>query len=286
MSSLDFPVQRGDDIRITYIASTAPENVRVRFHVLYDDGSEEDLLLLVSTFTANRTAQSSVREAGATAKRTGRIVTGIVGFGGALKRGQFYVTMDLFRGNEAVANLCRDYLYSMHTLPLGQFVDPGPGGGEGHLTWRAVADDIAPADITERLAAANAFRRIYGFVWYYHASGDTASRLMRATMRAPGPSIPTGFSINEDVNNPHSQDITLTANQEGILFAYKSRGGDGFSGRNDNAVLSAESPTSNPVIFPLDITDDDLWEIFFNVTAEEAADRHSIFIHQEEWLLI
>src|SRR3990167_1357397 len=45
----------------------------------------------------------------------------------AVKRGQLYVRLRVVDG----PTLCKGYVYDGHTVDLGQFVEPGPGGGEG-----------------------------------------------------------------------------------------------------------------------------------------------------------
>ncbi len=199
---------------------------------------------------------------------------------GGVKRGQMYGEIGLeWRGGGGLS-IGSGYISQMSGLKTGFF--EGSRTGPGHLQWRTVADDIAPADITEPLAVANAFRRVFGYVWYYHCSGDVADRGLQASIRAPGPSIPTGFSIVERIVD--STQLTLSANQEGIVYSYKSRGGDGAGITNDNGTVANTTTSTFQQIWPLEVSEEDLIEIFFNVTNEEAADRHSIFILQEEWI--
>ena len=279
-----FPVQRGDDIRITYAGSTAPTNVRARFQVVYDDGSRDELAVRIDTFTTDRTPQSAAgTEGGATAKRAGTIVSGIVGFGGDLKRGQFYVTVDLFRDDEAFANLCRDYIYALHTLPLGVFVPPGPGGGEGFLDWVQVANDVAGnVDTTVNLAVANAHVIYRAVLLKYHSDGNTASRTPRIqVIDLADTSGPTGFSIQELYwSAPGS--LTLTANEEGIIFA----GQNGFFSFNDNATIDYDSRTLEPTPFPLTVEEGETGDIFFNSLAGLAGDRYDAWIQREEWIAV
>ncbi len=199
-----------------------------------------------------------------------------------IERGQVYAEAFITDGATGLARtwLGKGYVYDQHFVGLGEFEESGPGGGEGHLNWRVIADDIAPAASTIRLlAVANGFRRIHGFVWYYHSSSDVATRILRVFVRAPGPSLPTGFSIPEIVNLPHSDNLTLTANEEGILYSSAK-----MASRNDATTMSTENAATQPQIWPVDMEEDDLMELFFSVTDGESADRNSIFILQEEWI--
>ena len=59
-----------------------------------------------------------------------------------------------------------------------------------------------------------------------------------------------------------------------------------FESVNDNTVLSVRDVGSSPTPFPLTITEDDLAELFFDVASAQVADRHSIYLLQEEWLVL
>ncbi len=202
------------------------------------------------------------------------------------KRGQNWCEAYLIHRGEFADRLLIGYVHDGNGLALGDHTESGPGTGTGHLQWVALADDVTPVDITRVLAATNTFRRIYGFVWYYESSGDVATRTLRVQVQAPGLSIPTGFSIAEVVNLPHSGAVSLTQNEQGIVFAYSKDKGSGMSSRNDNGTLTTSDLTTQPSVFPIDVVEDDLWEIFFDVGGAEAADRHSIFLYQEEWIVV
>ncbi len=283
---VNLPIRVGTDERVRVRQFSSVSNI-VGFSLRMTKDREGEELLKPVTFSAEDTVADRTPQDTAVDVPTGWVQDGtFFQRTPGVKRGQAYVDISLFHFNIPTQRLFTGYLYEGIAFPLGHAVEPGPGGGEGHYRWRAIADDIAPADVTHVLAATNAYRRIYGVVWYYHSSGDVAARVLRALLRAPGPSVPTGFSIGETVVNLHSANVTLTANEEGILFSYKSRGGNGISSRNDNGTLAIEDPNALPQIWPIDVEETDLWEIFFNQTDAEAADRHSIFILEEEWIVV
>ncbi len=204
----------------------------------------------------------------------------VTNLGGVIKRGQLFVSLQTQSRGPILAN---GYVHAGHPVSMETF--ESSVSGMGHLSWRVVVSDVTPVDVIELLAVSDARRRIYGFAWYYHCGADVANRLLRASVRAPGTGIPTGFSIAETVQLPHSADLSLQQNEEGILYSYNGGGsGGGIATRNDNGALTAENPTTQPQPWPMDVAEDDLVEIQFNLTDEEAADRHSIFILQEEWI--
>ncbi len=162
-------------------------------------------------------------------------------------------------------------------------MQPGPGGGNGFRKPRAIADDIAPADIQEPLAANNAMRRIDGFIWYYHCSGDVATRTLQASVRDLGDGLPTGMTSG--VNTlaqlwPTTGTLSLIADQEGTMVVNNA----GFAVTIDTGTATWENNSTQPNPFPYWANENDVGEFFWEVANEEAADRHSIYILQEEWI--
>ncbi len=277
----EFEAGDGLVVRVSASVTTA---TRVDVTVKYDDGTSE-FWHIDATSAGTRAAELFRPGSGDVFPKDGRVTSLAVDALGATKRGQYYIHLFVERRDVGrLMSLAAFYVTSMFFGGLGFFEQPIHDSGGGHLAWRTVANDIAPVSITEVLAASGAFRRVYGFAWYYHASGDIADRILRVNCRAPGLSIPTGFSVSETVYNPHIAALTLSQDQEGILYSYKNRGGDGYSSRNDNAALTVDVSTTAAQIWPVDIVENDLMELRFDVVDAEAADRHSIFILQEEWL--
>ncbi len=154
----------------------------------------------------------------------------------------------------------------------------------GYLHWRIIADDIAPVDIQTALAIANSRRIIYGFVWYYHASADVAARTMKATLRNLGLAMPTGFTEGFNSTIWGTATVTLTADEEGLIYVMAPNARDGFSMSADDGTAASANSASAPQPFPLLISQEDLAEIFWNVGSAHANDRHSIYILEEEWI--
>ncbi len=272
-----YPFRVGDELRVSVRASvTTPVTFFAR--VRYVDGTEDLIEIDITHSAGDRT--NEIKRSSDPFKKAGWVEHLTIDTTLADARGRFYMMVAINKKPHHFP-IAAGYIDIPH-VPLGTF--EAARSGRGHLAWRTVADDVAPVDITEPLAVTGALRRVYGFVWYYHSSSDVVSRLLRVFIRAPGIGIPTGFSIDESILLTHSVNLTLTTDQEGIVYSYKSMGGDGVAILNDNTSLSSETTTTQPQLWPLDVLADDLAKIQFEVTDARANDRHSIFILQEEWI--
>ncbi len=270
-----YPFRAGDVIRVSGRASVTTKT-ELFGRVQYEDGSKDRFEVLI-THAGDRANQlfrtpDQFLQNGFVEALT--VDTGII------KRGEYYMMVAVERLQHHYP-IAASYIGVPHS-PLGFFEDPL--GGKGLMSWRTAIDDVTPASVTVVMAATGAFRRIYGFVWYYNCAAEVANRLLRVFIRRPGTSVPTGFAIGGEVNLPHSDNLSLQTGEEGILYSYKNRGGDGFSSRNDNGTVTVESPTTTPQIWPVDVPQDDLFHLRFNITDAHADDRHTILVLQEEWL--
>lgn len=200
--------------------------------------------------------------------------------------GACYADLEVRHAGDRVAIPFGGYVYAGHepTYP-GEY--EGPSGGPGNPRYRTIADDIAPADITTTLAVTNAFTRIDGFIWYYHCSGDVADRTLRALLRDVGTGLPTGMTSGINTTPrawPNSAVLTLSANEEGMIYS-SGIARPAYSAIRDDGSITIENNASAPTPFPLWVRADDIASIFFDVSLEEASDRHSIFLIQESWLV-
>ncbi len=277
------PVRDRDKIGVRYRASASPAEIAMTIQFMDRRGDIGELgPINIRTFTANRTSQLDPLSL-VDVPKNGWIVDAHLDLGGAIKRGQVYAIGFVLRGGNNRA-LMKGYLYDYGPIPLGVFVEPLDGPGyRGPL---AIADNIAPVDIQHTLGIADARRRIDGFAWYYHCSGDVADRTLRASMRDMGSGLPTGMTSGDNTTVkawPSAGVLTLSANQEGFIYV-NANTGKSFAASVDNGVITVENITTDPDPFPYWAQEDDVAEIFFNVTLAEAADRHSIYIFQEEWI--
>ncbi len=154
---------------------------------------------------------------------------------------------------------------------------------QGRWYCQTLKSDVVPATFQEVLAITNARRIIWGFVWYYHASGDTATRTMKAALRNVGLALPTGMTEGDKTTPWSVENIaTLTANEEGEHYVIGARnGGDDIQVRVDDGTIAIGN---EPIPFPLMITQEDLAELVFTIGSPHANDRHSIYLLVEEWI--
>src|SRR3990167_1552252 len=268
-------VKTGDVYGLTYVASVANNwsatlKVRNRHGVVRKYAYREDAA------TATRAATSFTTQR---IEEDGEIVgfAAAVGSVAATKRGQFYMNAFVLgesSSGDLEVSLAKGYIYDGKSLALGDSVEPGPGGGEGFLSWVALADDVAPVDVTQVLAAANTLRKVYGLNWVYDCAAVVATRTLNVSLRKVGLARPTGFAGTGIVWNLVG--ISLTTGEEGVLYVFER-----YSAQNDNGTVVVESTASKPTVFPLWIEENDLAELFFDVAAADADDRHSIYLLQE-----
>lgn len=253
--------------------------IEARAVLLGPNGKPDEVSTGIITAQSDRTiatVQSSQRF-----KHDGEVISAHVRVvSGSPVRGQLFAVLRIRNGVE----LCRGNLTTEQGANLGIFENSS--GGRGHVSWRTISDDITPGDIVAALAAANTLRKVFAFVWYYNCSADIAVRGFSVTYNNPGLARPTGFSQTGLIQQFVQTALGLTAGQEGILYASSISGQDGIGVTNDNdAALVVQSTNSAPNALPLLVEENDLAEIRFNVANEQAADRMSIYILQEEWLL-
>lgn len=256
--------------------SDAVVAIRAWVRVIYDDGSGQLLTVPETPRSGSRVAEDLA--SADVVIQNGWVVNAEVEMLTAdIKRGQTYVRMTV---EPFGAALLSDYCFSeFGHVSLGTFIQPGPGGGAGNLRWVAIKANGVPATFDFTFAVSNVIRSVRGFVWYYASSGDVASRLLDARLRQPGAGLPTGFGNAIDVWAATT--LTLTANQDGSVFADPKR-----SGTNDNTVVVIDDAASAPSPFPLLVAEDD--EIFFRgaLTAEEAADFDAVWGLFEDWVVL
>ncbi len=273
-------IRQGDFIQFVAISSVVTTLVAI-VYVEFDGGGRREFRTNLTTGAAR--ASNSITFGNM--EKEGVVTRAVVAVqSGSPQRGQTYVLLRVRDRNRlTVGELVSDYVFGSH-LALFPFINgPESGAGSGFKGPRAVADDIAPVDIQESIAVTGATVRIDGFIWYYHCSGDTATRTLRATLRDLGPGLPTGMTSGANTLAqiwPSAGALSLIANEEGTIVVTHA----GFSVSVDTGVATWENNTTAPNPFPYWARPTDVGEFFFDVTSANAADRHSIYILQEEWI--
>jgi len=270
-------IRQGQALHLHTI-STSAVTLRAWARVVYDDGSEQLLTVREIARAATRTAEDLVSTD--VVVKDGWVVNAEVEMlTPSIKRGQTYVRLTV---EPFGAALLSDYCFSdFGHVSLGTFIQPGPGGGSGHLEIATIKAEGAPASTTTHtMALSNTIRKIYYWHWYYGCSGDVASRLMDVEYRSNLGALPTGFT-NLGATTIWATQLGLTANQEGSLWA---RGAG--SGINDNTAESLDDQSSKPQPLPFLIQGDDPGTITFFVTLGEVLDVDVIYLLRETWVML
>lgn len=271
-----YRIYAGQKIRIT-AQSSLGSVIRIRGTIEFDDGSKSQIF---TEFTPTSDRLVTTGDATGLLLQNGTVTQ--LHLAGSGKRGQTFVAAAAGDQAGALWNVFASGYVGDNGLEvaLGDFVKSGPGDGEGFLSWVSLAADIAPVDVTRILAATNALRKIHGFVLYYNRAAGAGDVTVNASLRRPGLAVPTGFT---GVGNIwlHPGALTLSASEEGMLYADEK-----LIIGNDAGVIAIASTATQPGPFPYWATEDDLAELFFDVAGVIAGDVWSVYLKQEEWLVI
>ncbi len=285
-SSPAFRIRQGQSIHLQVFSSVVM-TIKGNFPIRYDDGTDDEIL--VNEFGTAGTYTGEIVPIRHAARQDGYITGGgvsVVAISAVQPaRGQVYVRAFISPGpttDLSLQLLLEGYLYEGFGVPAGMSVEPGPAGGAGFLTIEALANDIAPVDITNTPAQTNAFRVLHGFVVYYNCAAEVANRTVNVSVRAPFGSLPTGMPIGNTVDVWRAPTLgNLTTGQEGTLYARDKLVMDNLA-----TTISVQNNAAAPSPFPLDVDEDDPLTLFFDVGAAHADDRWSIYLLYEEWLVL
>lgn len=273
-------VRRGDTLRLAAFSSRAIELVG-HATALLQDGTFQTIN--VPDFTTGSGVGLDESRSVSQFRLDGRIIDGLVTGRSLGKRGETYVRLET-RRSQIEGLICSGYAYGVRIVSMPMV--EGSREGPGHRFNRALADDVTPIDIQHTLGLVNRLRRIDGFIWYYHCSADVADRTLRASFRDMGDGLPTGMTSGVNTTSklyPSAGVLTVSANQEGLIYV-NANTGKSFATSLDNGAATIEDITTDPDPFPYWAQEDDVGEIFFDVQLAEAADRHSIYLIEEEWV--
>lgn len=275
-------VARGDLFLVQYVASVAA-SWSATLKVRNAKGQIRKYRFAESASVSDRTLQTLTQRI----NDDGEIVGFSAATASTVKRGQFFMNVPIlgFPEEDVEITVAKGYLYGLHSLSLGQYVEPGPGGGEGYLFFETIGSDIAGnVGTTYTPAVTNTRRIMYGMVWYYNASGDAANRTQSILMRRPWGATPTGFATAAAADVWSRAGNTMTANQEGTLFVYDPMRGAAIVSNNVAGTVSYPNITTEPNPFPILLREDDPLTFVLSVTSGQAADRYSVYALIEEWL--
>ncbi len=279
-------VRLGDRFQVIGKASTVFE-MEARVTVEFDDGRMRDYRRKLTTI-ADRVARAN--NFASFIEADGRVVRAVIeNITSGTPRGRVRGAITTLDSNlRTIDALLDDYVETGGRLD--RFRQTGPGGGDGFLSWEEVFADRAgnAAAVDHALAVTNAFRKVYGLAWYYHASSDVADRIFNAPAVVNlGGATPTGFTTsgNNALFWNTGANIALVADQEGAHISLATEGKDGRTVTNDQGVQTIASTAGAPVPWPLKVSEDEVGILRFPaITDGEAADRHSAYMLVEEWL--
>ncbi len=275
-------VRRGDGVLLT-IFSTFAANVAAEVTIRKNDGTYETLRIAERETGAIATDEEF--RADSQFSGEGEVTNAVILNRVSGKRGQTYGRLQTTYGQGSIRDvLCAGYLYGARVVALG--VNEGSREGPGFTRNRVIADDIAPVDIEHTLGVNNLLRRIDGFIWYYHASSDVASRTCRVRMRDMGDGLPTGMTSGLKTTIkawPSTGNLSLIADQEGLIYV-NANTGKSFATSVDDGTGAIEDITTEPDPFPYWAQENDVGEILFDVGSANANDRQTIYIIEEDWM--
>jgi len=282
VNSQRYRIKQGQSLQIQQISSENSVTVRAWARVRYDSGL--DSLLTIPDFsTSNDPVAVTLETPSDVATEDGWVTDCLVSLPDDedIKRGTIYVNLyfDPFG-----PLLCSGYVFSnIGRLALGSYSEPGPGGGSGYLERVTIKSNGVPsASTTRSLSENNIIRKVYGFIWYYAAANDAATRVLQVEFRNPLGADPTGFAA-ADGNVWIPATLTLTSDEDGCLFADEHR-----SGFNDDGTITIEDITTAPTPFPIlvpSFTQGDPSSLIFTVPALHANDFDAIYMLQESWVV-
>jgi len=278
VNSQRYRILQGQALHLRYATDNSTVAVRAWARVRYDNGEDDVLFIADQTLTGDPPTVRVLRPSDV-ARMDGWVTDALVEMLTAdIKRGQVYVKlfMDPFG-----PVLCSDYCYSdFGQVALGTYIQSGPGGGIGYLRVATLKAEALPASFTVTLAVSNIIRLVHSLVWYYHCDSGVASRVLQCRLRQPLGAVPTGYDATDATLTWEAADLTLTADQDGSVFADQER-----TGINDNGTIAIDNQASAPTPFPLLVSEDNVTSLRFNVASEESGDLDVVYALYEDWVL-
>ncbi len=253
---------------ISSIAAVLDASARVR----YDDGVRDTLRISQFAIPSNLTGDGRNSKL---ASRDGVVEDAFINGSGLGVRGQTFVQLVIQNGGR----LCFGYMYANHIVVMGDYVEAGPGGGEGRLYWVQEANDAAGNIITTvNLALANTRRMIRAIIVKYHQAGGADATITMTLRDLADSGGPTGWTIDSDTWV--SPSLVLGANQEGLIHV----GEHGFVATNDAGTIAYADNTTAPNPFPFMVASGETVDLIIAAAAGASGDDYDVWVQYEEWI--
>ncbi len=266
-------IRQGETITIISISSLAvilDASIRIR----YDDGSRDTLKTPQFTTADTRIGESRISSP---ARANGIIEDAFINGVGLGARGRTFAQLAIENGGR----LCFGYMYGNHIVVKGDYVEAGPGGGEGRLYWAQEANDAAGNIVTTvNLALANTRRMIRAIIVKYHQAGGADATITMTLRDLADSGGPTGWSIESDTWV--SPSLVLAANQEGLIHV----GEHGFVATNDAGTIAYADNTTAPNPFPFMVASGETVDLIIAAAAGASGDDYDVWVQYEEWLTL
>jgi len=282
----EYAFQKGELVEASVVSSLANDIV-VNVLVEYNNGKRDRIVFNFTTAATRTLEQFSSRHL---FLDDGKVLNAVVRPSTASKRGETYLGLYITPTQQSslnYVNLCQGYVYSQHNLSLGEFIEAGPGGGEGILSLVNMATDVTgDTDTLIGLGTTNALRKVIGFTLKYNAAATAFTRVIVVTIRGPYGSEPTGYGTTTTRNIWTSPSLTLTTGEEGLIHV-NSLDGKEYVVVNDNGTLAVASTATAPSPFPFWVREADGTAAFVvTITTGQATDVYNADVLVEEWLVL
>lgn len=280
-----YRVLQGEEFEV-WIASNVAAKINAWVRVVYDNGKTDDFRFPRLGETLATTGLFNSFPSKKVAVRDGWVVDATLETHFAdVRRGQVAAMMHLgssLGGHRDV--LMRGYPRSNYSLALGDRTEFGPRSGPGHKHVVNLATDRAgnAAALRSALAVANTYRRVYGFVLKYESDVNSSTRTINIRVENPLAAAPTNFTGDANARFYSLGTISLTANQQGMVYVMAD--GSSIVVLNDNGSITTSDITTSPNPFPFDVLEADPVEILWDVASGLAGDTYNIDLLVEEWV--
>lgn len=270
------PLDPDDVVRFTlYASTTATITCSALVSRRLDEPPRQHVLDPFSHSTGDRTRETFDRPIG------GGFLwgAGCAASGAVVSRGQAWVAITLGRHGRTY-RLAQGYTYEGHGVTDGELTESLDG--RGYLRWLAVAtNEDGDNDTTLALAIANGRRKVRELLLYYTCSTDVANRTMILVFQKGGLAQPTGYGSGAVDYQWQSPTLTLTASEDGQLVVGPSIM---FQSQNDDGSIAYSNNSTVPHPLPRWVEENDLVELFVNISAGETADKYSCYALVEDWI--
>jgi len=141
------------------------------------------------------------------------------------KRGQIYAQLEVRnrrRTDVSEVMLCKGYVYAGNSVGDGEFVESGPGGGEGFITTINIADAVPGAQFATQTVPTNAIWKVQGFKGDLVASSVAGTRQFRIDYTDGTNVIAAAVAVGKTIasrTNLYRGAIGLTGNYTGDTAA-------------------------------------------------------------------